>query len=159
MSKTLERIGLAVIIAALLCLCCFVSYRCGRIRAEIVTKTDTLIVDRLDTIREKYPVYLTERVVDSVRIPVYLHDTTFVEVPITQKYYHEDSLFDAWVSGFLPQLDSINVYQKTTTVEVTKYVQQPPPRWTFGVTAGPGILYDGKLHGGVGIVAGLQYRF
>lgn len=159
MNKTLERIGLAAIVAALLCLCCFVSYRIGRNRAEIVTETDTLIVTRLDTIREKYPVYLTERVVDSVRIPVYLHDTTYIEVPITQKYYHEDSLFDAWVSGFLPQLDSINVYQKTTTIEVTKYVQQPPARWTFGVTAGPGILYDGKLHGGVGIVAGLQYRF
>ena len=48
-------------------------------------------------------------VVDSVKVPVYLHDTTFVEVPITQKYYHEDSLYDAWVSGFLPQLDSIQV--------------------------------------------------
>ena len=68
MNRTLERIGLAAIVAALLCLCCFVSYRIGRNRAEIVTETDTLIVTRLDTIREKYPVYLTERVVDSVRI-------------------------------------------------------------------------------------------
>lgn len=157
MSKTLERIWLAVIIAALLCLCCFVSYRCGRNRAEIVTKTDTLIVTRLDTIREKYPVYLTERVVDSVR--VLLHDTTYIEVPITQKYYHKDSLFDAWVSGFLPQLDSINVFQRTQTVYVTKVVEHSPPRWTFGLTAGPGLLYDGKLHAGVGIVGGLQYRF
>lgn len=157
MSKTLERIGLAAIVAALLCLCCFVSYRCGRNRAEIVTKTDTLIVTRLDTIREKYPVYLTERVVDSVR--VYLHDTTYIEVPVTQKYYHKDSIYDAWVSGFLPQLDSINVFQRTQTVYVTKVVEQSPPRWSFGITAGPGLLYDGKLHAGVGIVGGLQYRF
>ena len=159
MSKTLERIGIAACLAAFICVCCRISFQEGQKRPKIVEKVDTLVTVRFDTIREKYPVYLTERVVDSVRIPVYLHDTTFVEVPITQKYYHEDSLFDAWVSGFLPQLDSINVYQKTTTVEVTRYVQQPPPRWTFGVTAGPGILYDGKLHGGVGIVAGLQYRF
>jgi len=157
MSKTLERIGLAAIVAALLCLCCVVSYRVGKSKAEIVTKTDTIVSVKYDTIKDPYPVYLTERVVDSVKI--FLHDTTYVEVPITQKYYHKDSLYDAWVSGFLPQLDSISVYQKTETIEITRWQVKQPPRWSFGITAGPGILYDGKLHGGIGIVAGIQYRW
>jgi len=161
MSKTLQWIGLAAIVASLLFLACCVSYRIGRNRAEIVTETDTLVIVRLDTIREKYPVYIAERVVDSVRIPVYCHDTTYVEVPITQKHYHQDSLYDAWVSGFLPQLDSIEVMQRTETIEVTRYVQLPVPRWSFGVTAGPSVLYDcfGEAHMGLGVTAGLQYRF
>ena len=155
--------GVAFLVGAVLWLACSVSYRAGLRHAPVVWEWDTLVVERIDTIEVTKPVYIAERVVDSVRIPVYLHDTTFVEVPITQKYYHEDSLYDAWVSGFLPQLDSIQVMQRTKTVEVTKYVQlpgSPAPRWSFGVTAGPGLIYDGTgLHGGVGVVAGLQYRF
>jgi len=159
MSKTLQWIGLAAVVAGLLFLACCISYRIGRNKAEIVTETDTLVIVRLDTIREKYPVYIAERVVDSVRIPVYCHDTTYVEVPITQKHYHQDSLYDAWVSGFMPQLDSIDVMQRTEIVEVTNYVQRPVPRWSFGVTAGPSVLWDGKFHAGLGVTAGLQYRF
>lgn len=155
--------GVALLVGAVLWLACSVSYRAGLRHAPVVTDTVTVITERIDTVERIRPVYIAERVVDSVRIPVYLHDTTFVEVPITQKYYHEDSLYDAWVSGFLPQLDSISVYQKTRTVEVTKYVQlpgSPAPRWSLGVTAGPGLIYDGQgIHGGIGVVAGLQYRF
>ena len=153
--------GVALLVGAVLWLACSVSYRAGLRHAPVVTDTVTVITERIDTVELIRPVYIAERVVDSVKIPV--HDTTYIEVPITQRYYHEDSLYDAWVSGFLPQLDSISVYQKTRTVEVTKYVQlpgAPAPRWSFGVTAGPGLIYDGKgLHGGIGVVAGLQYRF
>ena len=158
MSKTLERIGLAACLAAFICVCCWISFLEGQKRPKIVEKVDTLVTVRFDTIREKYPVYLTERVVDSVR--VVLHDTTYIEVPITQKHYHKDSLFDAWVSGFLPQLDSINVFQKTETVEVVRWQKVEPPRWSFGATAGLGVVVDGPgAHAGPAVAIGLQYRF
>ena len=85
-------------------------------------------------------------------------DTAYVEVavPIEVKTY-EESTYRAQVSGFRPQLDWIEVYQRTQTI--TQYIEHKAPRWSFGITAGPGVLYDGKVHAGIGIVAGLQYRF
>lgn len=158
MSKTLERIGLAACLAAFICVCCWISFQEGQKRPKIVEKVDTLVTVRFDTIREKYPVYLTERVVDSVRVVI--HDTTYIEVPITQKHYHKDSLFDAWVSGFLPQLDSINVFPKTETVEVVRWQKVEPSRWSFGATAGLGVVVDGQgAHAGPAVAFGLQYRF
>ena len=47
-----------------------------------------------------------------------IHDTVAVEVPITSKHYGNET-YDAWVSGFEPNLDSIKVYQKTQIVTET----------------------------------------
>ena len=41
---------------------------------------------------------------------------------------------------------------------VTERVVKEAPRWSFGVTAGPGVIWDGKFHGGVGVTAGLTLR-
>ena len=60
------------------------------------------------------------------------------------------------VSGIYPKLEEISVYPKTTVITDTKVVRK---RWGLGVTVGPGVMYNGKIHGGVGIVAGLQYQF
>lgn len=51
------------------------------------------------------------------------HDSVAVQVPITSKHYGNDT-YDAWVSGFDPNLDSIRVYQKTQiiTETITKVV-------------------------------------
>lgn len=48
------------------------------------------------------------------------------------------------------------LFPKTAYITNTKVVRK---RWSLGVSAGPGVLYDGQIHGGVGIVAGLQYNF
>lgn len=85
-------------------------------------------------------------------------DTAFVEVPVPiEVKTYSDSTYQAQVSGFRPSLDWIEVYQLTQTV--TKYIDRPAPRWSFGVTAGPSILWDGNFHAGVGVTAGVQFRF
>lgn len=60
-----------------------------------------------------------------------IHDSVNVVVPITQKKY-EDSTYTAYVSGFRPQLDSISIYQKTTTIT------EKPSRWGVGLVGGYG---------------------
>lgn len=60
-------------------------------------------------------------------------DTVWAVVPRTQKRY-EDSTYMAWVSGYEPRLDSIEVYQKT--VVVTRRVKSK--RFNVGLTGGFG---------------------
>lgn len=85
-------------------------------------------------------------------------DSAAVAVPIEQAFYSGDE-YDAWVSGFRPRLDSLYVYPKTVTI-TTAAVPAPPSRWTFGITAGPGVFWGPEgVRPGLGVVAGLQFRF
>ena len=126
---------------------------------QSIQKSDTLIIR--DTLRIDRPV----EVYRWAEKPVYLavhdtslvtaHDTLFVALNReTRGYSGED--YRCEVSGVQPSLDWIEVFP--TTKYITNTIQDRR-RWTFGITAGPGVLWDGKLHGGVGIVAGVQYRF
>lgn len=62
-----------------------------------------------------------------------VHDSVNVILPIMQKRY-EDSTYTAWVSGFHPNLDSINIYRKT----VYKTITEKPSRLGIGITGGYG---------------------
>ena len=139
-------------------------YSAGYSDALASITPDTIIIDNTIHYDEPIPdtIYRDTGRVVYVQIPVKDStghaDTTATPMHPEVKRY-EDSTYRAQVSGIQPNLDWIEVHQKTTYI--TKEVQVPGPaeRWSFGVTAGPGILWDGKLHGGVCIVAGLQYRF
>lgn len=63
-------------------------------------------------------------------------DSAAVIIPITQKVY-KDSLFRAYVSGYHPALDSIEIYRKSETI----YIRSPtkPKRWSVGIQAGLGL--------------------
>ena len=158
MRSVLQWIGVVALVAACLTLGFFVGR--GAKPPHPVVQTDTLIVR--DTIREAFPVYVDREVVRTELVPVtdtlYRHDTLFVALEIERRTYEGED-YRAVVSGWQPSLDEIAVYPTTTYITKEVQVPGPAPRWSFGVTAGPGILYDGKLHGGIGIVAGLQYRF
>ena len=124
---------------------------------------DTTIVTRYDTITKEKPVPVYSYIHDTVRTysqTVY-HATVQVDVPIEVKVYQEDSLYRAVVSGWRPSLDTLVVYPKTTEITITNTVKVPPPKWGFGVTAGPSVLLmpKGEIKGGFGVTAGLHYRF
>lgn len=63
-------------------------------------------------------------------------DSAEVVIPITQKIY-EDSTFRAYVSGFHPALDSIQIFQRKETI----YIRSPTKnkRWGIGIQAGFGL--------------------
>lgn len=63
-------------------------------------------------------------------------DSVYVTLPITQKIY-QDSAYTAWVSGFMPALDSIHVYQPITTITNTE-IKYRTKRWGIGIQVGAG---------------------
>ena len=78
-----------------------------------------------------------------------------LSIPRIQQHY-SDSAYDAWVSGYLPQLDSIKLYPKTAVITNTVEVEAPPrkliPRLSMGVQAGIGASKDGlSPYIGIGI--------
>ena len=84
-----------------------------------------------------------------------------IELPKVQRVYSDDSTYKAWVSGYDPRLDSINVYRKTIKETVTIQLPAEKKKRTFwqrfniGIQAGYGLGLDDKkahpyLGGGVG---------
>lgn len=130
---------------------------------NVVTRTDTLIVR--DTVIERHPVYVTSRVVDTVRIPlldtvhVRVHDTLYVTVNREQKYYKGED-YEAWVSGYRPALDSVYVFPETRYVTETVQVKRKPTRWGIGIQAGYGVaLPDGRPQLAPYLGVGISYNF
>ena len=137
--------------------------------ARFQPHTDTLYVPR-DTFIDR-PVFVEKWRVkkDTVRLAnvgtpaaedsTAAADSALVEVPIEQKVY-ADSNYTAWVSGFRPALDSIRLRQPT--IVITQTVREPSAKvghFGWGVTAGPSIVYSDRLRAGIGVTAGVTYRF
>lgn len=90
----------------------------------------------VDSYVTRYEVVKLPAVRDTIRDSLLYKDTLVydsvnVVVPITQKIY-KDSTYTAYVSGFRPKLDSIKIYQKTTTIT------EKPSRWGVGLVGGYG---------------------
>ena len=118
---------------------------------------DTITITRIDTFKIDKPVYIKEKVTDTFYIAVLdtlrINDTLYQTLPKTQKYYTESDKYDAWVSGYRPALDSINVFQKNVTETVT--IRLPPRKWGVAAIGGYGVGKNG-LSPYVGV--GLYYR-
>lgn len=85
-----------------------------------------------------------------------------IELPRMQRTY-KDSTYTAWVSGYDPRLDSIEVYRKTIkeTVTITIPTKKKRTFWqrfNIGIQAGYGIgLDDKKAHPYVGCGIGFNF--
>ena len=66
-----------------------------------------------------------------------VHDSIEVPIPIVQNRY-DDSLYTAWVSGYLPKLDSIALRTPEITTTITKTITKPAPRLSVGIQTGAG---------------------
>ena len=146
---------LAVALVAVICIDKRIAQKPPKIIVE--TRIDTLVIR--DTIRTVQPKYIAVKVVDTIRVPVPVaggKDTVWAELPKEQKVY-SDSTYRAVVSGYLPSLDTIDVFRKTVFIdkETTKTVYVQPSRWSIGVGAGYGVTKSG-LSPYIGI--GVQYN-
>jgi len=92
------------------------------VRESVVIRTETRFMKLADTLCVVFR--------DTVR------DSVMVEVPIEQKVY-ADTNYVAWISGFEPRLDSIQVYRH-------EMITRPrSKRWGIGVQAGYGLTTRG----------------
>lgn len=127
-------------------------------RQEILTeiiKTDTLIVQKIDTIVKLQPQPYKVVVKDTIR----LRDTIIIG---GQTLYHEikeykDSTYYARISGINAFLEEIRVYPKTITkyITTTEYVREKQKKWGLGPQVGVGVV-DNRIHPYIGI--GIHYN-
>ena len=115
-------------------------------------KVDTLVIR--DTIKVTEAISMTKRVVDSIPYPVTdtlrLRDTLYVYLEREQIRW-EDSLAVVYVSGVMPQVDS--VIHHTENLIITKEIPViKKTRWGLGVQAGVGAGKGGLTpYVGVGV--------
>ena len=135
-------------------------------RPPVETKTDTLTIR--DTVRLPAPKPQTVTIRDTLKLPV--TDTVFVAVTdssvalVRTSVDYRDSCYFATVSGVMPKLDYIEVYQKTQIVTNTVTEVKDAPRWSFSAAAGPMVGYGFTPVGaqpffGVGLTVGVAYKF
>ena len=169
-SKYIIPIALGLLIIALL----FCTFRMCNHKPETITVTDTVTMERTDT------VYDTTRLIHYFPRPI--HDTILrwdyvpkdTVIPLIAKTYSDTITKDdgaevqyiASVSGYKPSLDSIRFNLKypvvtntiTNTVTETKFLVKPVPRFSTGFQAGFGYgVFNKKPDLYIGL--GVTYRF
>lgn len=122
----------------------------GHIDEKVTVRRDTIVMR--DTIRVTTPTEVVTEYMEHVKEkPVIIRDTEVVErdpqvvyvrgdsveIPIVQKKY-SDTTYTAWVSGYKPSLDSIEVYRKSVVQRETITLRKKAPRWGIGITGGYG---------------------
>lgn len=115
--------------------------------AEIRTETKVKTVVKVDTLLISPPMapLLVFQLTDTIRIG----DT----VVYREQAYYEDSLYRAWVSGYRPRLDSLQIFPKTVFRTVTNDIYHTivpkKKRWGLGLQVGYG--YPEGFYVGAGV--------
>ena len=115
--------------------------------AEIRTETKVKTVVKVDTLLISAPMapLLVFRLTDTMRIG----DT----VVHREQAYYEDSLYRAWVSGYRPKLDSLQIFPRivyqTVTNDIYHTIVPKKKSWGLGLQAGYG--YSNGWYIGIGI--------
>ena len=116
------------------------------IRDTIVDTIKVVKPIAVDSVVTRYKWVDVERVKDTTivnEVSEVVFDTVQVRLPIESKHYTAES-YDAWVSGYEPQLDSIKVYQREGKTKQS--------RWSIGLQGGLGITPKGvQPYIGIGI--------
>lgn len=159
----------AVLIATAILLSFFSAFWMGRLTAlrscsniDTIEVRDTII----DTITYPQPIPVDSIIIRYTTVKLPIKDTIYfkepdtarndsivVEIPITQKTY-QDSIYQAWVSGYKANLDSIYVFPKT--IIITNRIHEIPKRWGLGVQVGIGCNWSHKIQPYIGI--GVSYN-
>lgn len=137
------------ILAILLAVACVVAWFRPHepLPAEIRIETKVKTVVKVDTLLISAPMapLLVFQLTDTMRIG----DT----VVYREQAYYEDSLYRAWVSGYRPRLDSLQIFQRTVYQTVTNDIYHTitpkKKRWGLGLQVGYG--YPSGIYAGIGV--------
>ena len=93
--------------------------------------TDTILKIRVDTLTRYVPKYVTKRTTDTIYLQA--NDKNEVAIEIEQKHYSENGVYDAWISGYKPQLDSIKTYPRVEYRTITNNITREilVKKWDF----------------------------
>lgn len=115
--------------------------------AEVRTETKIKTVVKVDTLSISPPMapLLFIQLKDTIRIG----DT----VVFREQAYYEDSLYRAWVSGYRPRLDSLQIFPRTVYQTVTNDIYHTivPKKKRWGLGLQTGYAYPDGLYVGAGI--------
>ena len=129
---------------------------------DVIVLTDTLYIR--DTIRIEKPVPKFIKKIDTLLVQtkdtIRLNDTLYLALPREQKTY-KDKNYQAWISGYRPELDSIHIFRNTQQI-ITSTTIQPKHksrRWGIGIQAGYGLtLHQNIIKPTPYIGVGLSYN-
>lgn len=129
---------------------------------DVIVLTDTLYIR--DTIRIEKPVPKFIKRIDTLLVQtkdtIRLKDTLYLALPREQKTYR-DKNYQAWISGYRPELDSIHIFRNTQQIITTTTIQnkQKTRRWGIGIQAGYGLtLHQNIIKPTPYIGVGLSYN-
>ena len=127
---------------------------CSRHREGTGSPSDTIFIFHTDTsyIRDTVFIYYPRPVSVLVSDTLIVRDTVLLK----EHKFYKDSLYEAWVSGYEPSLDSICVFPVTKTITntitntviETKEVKKKTP---FGIGIQAGYGYPHGAYVGIGI--------
>ena len=160
-----KQLIISIVIGLVLMAAMFFLGRCTAPSPEekIEFKSDTILVEKWDTVKLRDIVYKDRIVLDSV----YVHDTILVR----EQLEYSDSLCHIWVSGIQPEIDSIEHFIKNDTVIInneTTITKIDTKHHGWGLTVGPYVGFGGNYNpfsqtfgGGVevGIGVSIGYSF
>ena len=118
-----------------------------KVQVDTLYRTDTILVEK--------PKIVERRVVDTMVVEaldyIVVHDTAYVNLPREEVEYR-DSSYRAVVSGFIPRLEELEIYQKEKIVTIqTERVIKPSP-WAVSIQGGYGVSAKGLTpYIGVGV--------
>lgn len=102
---------------------------------EVIRQRDTVVVKVTDTLETEKPVPVYSKVVEEKII--YVHDTVFVSIPISEYRFYEKGKYDIIARGHDVQLSSVKVFPQSTVKVITNTVTKEVYKneWNLFATA------------------------
>lgn len=166
MKENIKIIAMHIAIAAFIVLACIYVPKLREQRERELRSTDTIYIHKVDTHYVDSPIYIERTFVrcDTIEylreVEKTVYDTIRIEIPVEQKHF-KDTLYEAWVSGYKPNLDSIFIFNRTNTVTIhtTERVPVNQSKWgfTIGLQTGAGYVSPFGKDGGMGLYGGIGF--
>ena len=131
------------ILSALLLIACVAAWFYPR-KPEVRIETKIKTVVRVDTQLISAPMAVFWKFTGDT---IHIGDT----VVQREQVVYQDSLYKAWVSGYRPKLDKLEIYPRTITHTITNDIYHPAKnrRWGIGLQVGYG--YPTGAYVGIGV--------
>lgn len=150
-----------ILIIIILILINIIQYNNKKYIDNEITYYDTIYVENtlIDTILIPKYSYVDRIITDTF----YLNDTTIITIPIPieSKHYsntNDTISYDAYVSGYKANLDSIRIKSHYPIINTTKLLKEPKNKFNHGVNVGIGYgVWNNKPDLYIGY--GITYKF